>query len=111
VTQQYAAGLAPGNFDVWVPNVTQFDPPQAGALTADYQTIQATGKDVWWYDSNNSNFPDRSTKHPLVYVVVWTNVSVSIEGPADSTVGPTSFTANWTTVVDAMTGEFIVGGE
>jgi hypothetical protein len=58
VTHEYDAGLAAGNFDIWVPNITQFDPAQAGSLAAAYQNEQANGKDVWWYDSNNSNFPD-----------------------------------------------------
>jgi hypothetical protein len=57
VTHAYDAALEPGNFDIWVPNVTALDPTRTGSLDQPYLTKQAAGKHVWWYDSNNSNFP------------------------------------------------------
>jgi hypothetical protein len=60
VTHEYDPALAPGNFDIWVPNVRFIDAAGVGALQQQYLTLQASGKNVWWYDSNNSGIPDAS---------------------------------------------------
>jgi hypothetical protein len=57
VTHAYDAALLPGNFDIWVPNVVLLDPTRAGSLPQPYLTERAAGKRIWWYDSNNSDFP------------------------------------------------------
>lgn len=63
VTHAYDPALAPGDFDIWVPNVRFIDAAGAGVLEQQYRTLQANQKSVWWYDSNNSGFPDAGGVH------------------------------------------------
>lgn len=71
VTHIYDAGLVPGAIDIWVPIINQLE-----RNLADYNNERAQGRQVWWYDSNNSNqtdangqfgnWPDEFVDHPGV---------------------------------------------
>jgi hypothetical protein len=50
-------------------------------------------------------------EHPVVYAVRWFDVCVPLLGPgSDGSPVPTCRVAEWDTIIDAITGEFVVAG-